>query len=275
MNIFPDSLTDKVGVRDELMLSDGRLLVGGLDKTKVVGVLEITNGITGRKMFRFNDIILPGSTYILEQMFKRRSSFGQTTLSQDLQIKHTIVPNQDNLKNETIFGIMIGNGGVETPDMIRAVKFKDKSVSGMIPIRVVDTTADLSTADQAKYAMKKQVGSKFYYYGKRFDVDPVVRHLFTDGTEVPPNIDTVDTTLGILAFAEVVFTISPQDVREWYVATYGNIANCRFNSITLVAGFLDGTDFAGVRAVTKLNIPNMFLRDAESFYTFSYKVYII
>jgi len=142
-------------------------------------------------------------------------------------------------------------------------------------LRVVPTTNDLSVEEQAKYALKKTVGDKYYYYAKRFDTDIIIRHLFTDGTEIPPNIDETDTSLGLLVFGEAVFTVSKDDLREYFTVVYGNIDNCRFNSFGLVAGFLDGTDYAGVRVVTKVNMPNMFLRDSESFYKFIYKVYAI
>lgn len=271
------SYEDKIGLGDELILENGQMVVG-LDKqpTKLIGELTVYNGLTGKQMFKFhNDIIIPGATYILEKFFNKRSTFGMTTLSQDLGIKSTVTATQDNLKNEVVFGFVVGTGGVDTPDLIKAVKFKDKSVATIVPLRVVDTTNDLSTTDQAKYAMKKQVGSKYYYYAKKFDADIVIRHLFSDGTEIPPTIDQVDTSLGLLVFGEAVLTVSASDLREYFNMTYGSIDNCRFNSLGLVAGFVDGSDYAGVRVVTKLNIPNMFLRDSESYYTFVYKVYAI
>jgi len=270
-------LKDKLFLTDELIDSQGRLILTGQKKpTKLIGRLSLINPVTGKPMMHFdNDIIIPGATYVLEKMFGVRSTFGMPTLSQDLNVKASVAPTQDNLKNELIFGFTLGNGGVETPDLIKAVKFKDKTVSSIVPVRVVSTSADLSPTDQAKYAIKKQVGSNYYYYAKKFDSTAIIRHLFTDGTEIPPNIDQTDTTLGLLVFGEVVLTVSPADLREWYMLTYGDISSCRFNSIALVAGFLDGTDYAGVRAISKLNIPNMYLRDSEASYTFTYKVYAI
>jgi hypothetical protein len=270
------NFNDKLGISDELLTSDGRLIMP-MDKRpmNLIGQITAINGLTGKKMFVFNDIIIPGATYILEKFFNTRSTFGMTTLSQDLAVKGNVVPNQSNLKDEVVFGFVLGTGGVDTPDLVKSVKFKDKSVATIVPLRVVDITADLIPTDQAKYAIKKTVGSKYYYYGKKFDTAPIIRHLFTDGTEIPPNVDQVDTSLGLLVFGESILTVSAFDLREYFMLTYGNIDNCRFNSLGLTTGFLDTDDYAGVRVATKINLPNMFLRDSESFYTFIYKVYAI
>ena len=263
---------------DEISFEDGKLFVPGFNKEpkKIIGKLEIFNEVTGKKIFEFyNDVIILGSTYILEKFFNKRSTFGMPTLSMDLNINADVQPTQNNLKEEFVFGFIVGTGGAESSDIVRAVKFKDKTVTNIIPFRVVDTNNDLTPLEQAKYALKKQVGNKYYYYAKRFDTDVVIRHLFTDGTEIPSNIDQTETTLGLLVFGEAVLKVSKEDLREYFMEQYGSIDNCRFNSIGLVAGFLSGNDFAHVRTVTKINMPNLFLRDTESSYTMVYKLYSI
>lgn len=271
--------SDKMKVVDELYTEDGKLLIPGFntkEPKKIIGQLEIVNDITGKRIFRYNDVIILGSTYILEKFFNRRSTFGMTTLSVDLGINADVQPNQSNLKDEFVFGFIVGKGGSESSDLVRAVRFKDKTVADIIPFRVVDVSDDLSPLEQAKYALKKQVGDKYYYYAKRFDTDVVIRHLFTDGTEIPSNIDQAETTLGLLVFGEAVLKVSKEDLREYFMQEYGSIDNCRFNSIGLVAGFLhENNEFAGVRTVTKVNFPNLFLRDTESSYTLIYKLYSI
>jgi hypothetical protein len=268
---------DKLHMSDELYMEDGRLIVPGFNKKpqRIMGKLDIYNDLTGKRIFTFNDVIILGSTYILEKFYNKRSTFAMPTLSSDLSVNGTVNPTQDNLKDEFVFGFIVGTGGAESSDLVRAVKFKDKSVSSIIPFRVVDTAADLTSLEQAKYAIKKQVGNKFHYYAKRFDTDVIIRHLFTDGTEIPSNIDQTETSLGLLVFGEAVLKVSSADLREYFMDQVGSIDNCRFNSIGLVAGFLNGADFAGVRTVTKVNMPNLFLRDTESAYTLVYKLYSI
>lgn len=269
--------SDKLGIRDGLYTEDGKLLIPGFNKEpqRLIGEIKIINDITGKTIFRYNDVIILGATYILEKFFNKRSTFGMSTLSTDLGINAGVSPTQGNLKDEFVFGFIVGTGGSESSDIIRAVKFKDKSISNIIPFRVVDTDNDLTPLEQAKYALKKQVGEKYYYYAKRFDTDVVVRHLFTDGTEIPSNIDQVETSLGLLVFCEAVCKISKDDLREYFMEQYGTIDNCRFNSVGLVAGFLNGSDFAGVRTVTKINTNNFFMRDTESSYTLVYRIYSI
>jgi hypothetical protein len=268
---------DKLRISDDLTMEDGTPIIPGFNKVgrQVIGEINLINDITGESIFKFNDVIILGSTYILEKFFNKRSTYAMPSLSSDLSVNATINPTQDNLKDEFVFGFVVGTGGAESSDLVRAVKFKDKSVSSIIPFRVVPTTADLTPLEQAKYAMKKQVGSNYHYYVKRFDTDVVIRHLFTDGTEIPSNIDQTETSLGLLVFGEAVLKLSSSDLREYFMDQFGSIDNCRFNSIGLVAGFVNGSDFAGVRTVTKVNMPNLFLRDTESSYTLVYKLYSI
>jgi hypothetical protein len=268
---------DKMALTDELLSESGQLIIPSQKRpTRMIGKLDGYHGITGKKFFTgFNDIILPGATYVIEKFFNKRDTFGQTTLSQDLLVNNGPTPTQDNLKDDFVFGFVLGSGGAGASDLIKAVKFKDKTVDTIMPIRVVPISADLSVLDQAKYAMKKTVGSKYYYYAKRFDTDIVIRHLFTDGTEIPTNIDQTETNLGLLVYGEAILNISASDLREYYIEQFGSIDNCRFNSISLVAGFLSGGDVAGVRSTTKINTPNMFMRSVEDAYKFTYKIYAI
>jgi len=269
---------DRMRFGDELSVN-GRVIIPGFNDMKepqrILAEITIINDITGKPVFRFNDVIILGATYILEKFFNRRSTYAMSTLSSDLSINANVNPTQDNLKDEFVFGFIVGTGGAESSDLVRSVKFKDKTVPSIVPFRVVDTTADLTPLEQAKYALKKQIGGKYYYYAKRFDTDVVIRHLFTDGTEIPSNIDQTETSLGLLVFGEAVLKVSSTDLREYFMDQFGSIDNCRFNSIGLVAGFLNGADFAGVRTVTKVNMPNLFLRDTESSYTLVYKLYSI
>ena len=269
---------EKISIHDSLSIQSngmGLLQTESASFSKVIGQINIHDGLTKKKLFTFNDVILPGSTFILEQMFKRRATFAQTTLSTDLSINAGSTPSQLNLKDEAIFGFVAGIGGTSLPDTINAVKFNDKTVSTIVPLRVVDTTADLSPTEQAKYAMKKTVGTKYYYYAKKFDADPVIKHLYSDGTEIPSNIDQIEPSLGMLVFSEQVFTIGTSDIREYFMLTYGSVDSCRVNSISLVAGFINNNEYAGVRCVTKANLPNLPLRNADSYYIFTYKVYVI
>lgn len=271
-------LSDKLGIHDDLVIQGehGSMYLNmEKDKTQLIGEITITGGTTGKKLFTFNDVILPGATFVIEQMFKKRAPFAMTTLSADLGVNADSLPTDDNLKDESVFGFILGVGGITPPDTINAVKFNNKTVSTIVPMRIVPVSADLSPADRAKYGMKKQVGTDYYYYAKKFDNEVQIKHLYTDNTEVPANVNELTPSLGILVFGELTFTVSEDDLREYFIKTYGNIDTCRFNSIALVGGFNDGTDFGGVRAITKANLPNMYLNALESYYIFTYKVYCI
>lgn len=270
---------DKLALQDDLVImSENGLLNLPMEKkpTRLIGEVEIHDGISNQKMFTFyNDIIIPGATYVLEKLFNVRSTFAMPTLSEDLLINESIVRTLEKVKEEFIIGFVLGTGGTEPPDLVKAVKFKDKSVASIVPLRVVPMDNDLTGVDADKYFLKKEVGTNYHYYGKKFDTDISIRHIFTDGSEIQSNVDEIDTNLGLLVFAECVMTVSENDLREYFMQQYGSIDTCQFSSLGLVAGFLEGTDYAGVRVVTKINTPSLPLADSESFFRFIYRIYAV
>jgi hypothetical protein len=266
-NIADDKHCLKVG---------GSVTANVLHETNVDG--QIVN-IMGETIFEddHNDIIITGSTFLLEQAFKLRSSFTMTTLSADLNVNASILPDGSNVGQEYIFGFMVGTGGSgSVKGDIIAVNYTDKDLTQLVPFRTVPTVSDLSDADKAKYAMKKQVGNYYQYYTKKFEITPVIKHLFIDGTEIPPNVNETGASKGIRIFTEMICDINSRDLREYFNVTSGNIDRCRVNTLGIVAGIpTAGGEFACVRMIAKINFNDFMLRDLESGLRFTYKMYCV
>lgn len=158
-----------------------------------------------------------------------------------------------------LFGI--GTGGAAENNLTELdVKYNETNVVDMIPFRY--TNEALPDSEEIKYYGKKIVDDTMAYYLKRFDVDPVVRHLYKngkdgeDGSEVDSTYFSSSTELGVESFTEIYLTITKKDVREWFEYN-GNIEEARVNTIGLYTATYDAdlNDYANIQLFSKLNIP--------------------
>ena len=123
--------------------------------------------------------------------------------------------------------------------------------------------------------MSGLVSGKTYYYGKKFDSTPVIRHLFTDGSEVPANISETGSTKGIRVFSESICVLSNKDIREYFMLVDGNIDKCRINSLGLVSGYLSNSDYGGVRLATTVNFRSRYLSNNDDSVRITYRMYCL
>lgn len=270
---------EKLQIYDEgiIQTTDGKMYMKQPHNTKMIGEVTVQQiDCMGNVLFtetNYNDIVMTGSTMILEKMFNIRANLKISTLSDDMAINNATQPNVNNVKDEFVMGFMVGIGGAgETIGDVKASAFTDKALSSVIPFRVVDT-GTLPTADASSYFMKQTSNGKDFYYCKKFDSTPQIRHLFTDGVEVPSNISTTGTTKGIRVFSESICMISSKDLREYFMINDGNLDRCRVNTMGLVAGFAAGSDIAGIRLITELNFKSRYLQNNDDNIKIVYRVY--
>jgi hypothetical protein len=248
-------------------------------QTKMIGELVFEDlDLNGNVLFtsepEYNDIIITGSTMVLEKMFGVKANLTISTLSQDMGINAAVAPNASNLTTENIVGFMVGVGGAgETVGDVNSVAYTQKSVSSIVPFRV--NAVALTGAEAAQYFMTKNIAGSNYYYCKRFDNTAQVRHIFSDGSEVPANISETGTTRGIQCYGEVVCVISNADIREYFLMNDGNIDKCRINTLGLVSAYPAGADMGGVRLVTAINFKSRYLTNNDDSIRITYRVYCL
>lgn len=273
---------DKLSMTDEIFITnkDGSMShIKSSNKHRMIGeVIFEKVDLLGNVLFRsdpeYNDVVMTGSTLVLEKLLGIRANLTISTLSQDMNIIPTPTPNISNLPNEQIIGFMVGYGGSgETVGDVNAVKYTDKTLSNLIPFRM--TSTQLNSTDSVPYFMVGQVNSKYCYYGKKFDTTPQIYHLFTDGSEVPSNISTTGTTKGIRVFGEMVCSLSSTDIREYFNNLNGSISQCRINTMGLVSGYPIGSDYGGIRLATEINFRSRYLDDDESSLRITYRLYCL
>ena len=125
--------------------------------------------------------------------------------------------------------------------------------------------------------------NKTHYYLKTFEQQPVIKALWKDsddqdedGSEVEGGVHESTRTEPIETFVEMILKITKKDVRD-YFELYGDIEQCRINSIGLFTGakrnLSDGTtDYQQVKLFSKLNIPNEMLTLKKDL-TIVYRIY--
>lgn len=179
-----------------------------------------------------------------------------------------------------LFGIGI-TGTAENDITVHSVDYRETGIDNsrtttdgmvltgtMIPFRY--TSAVLKETDAKRYFGKKvnHDTGEVAYYLKRFESDPIIRHIWKTGEDVenetPVDFASMWTnsvgTNVIESFTECTLRISKHDVKEWF-ASIGQEDRARINTIALFTGQYvknsDGSigDYRDVRMFSKLNIP--------------------
>ena len=143
----------------------------------------------------------------------------------------------------------------------------------MIPFRF--TAEMLADRERRQYFGKKTVDTgETAYYLKRFEQDPVIKHIWKIGDDVDNETlvssdEVWENNVGsnaVESFTECLLRITKDDIKEWFIAL-GQEDRTRINTIALFNGrFVQDTadttdygDYQDVRLFSKLNIPVEFL----------------
>lgn len=155
----------------------------------------------------------------------------------------------------------------------------------MLPFRY--TTATLDSSERKQYfGKKKDSNGVTGYYLKKFESDPVIKHIWKTGEDVDneeliSNNDIWTNMSGLNAvesFTEIYLKISKKDIKEWFVALE-QADRTRINTIALFNGqFVDGDnaadygDYRDVRLFSKVCINPEYL-DLNKDLNILYRIY--
>lgn len=281
---------DSMSIAEELIDEGGQRLLAAarMDKT-IRGQVEVIHKSKygSRTIFtrtiRDNDLLVTGSVFVSEKMNNMRSRFITTPIDVELGVHNADQVDQTvaRIPEEVICGLMIGNGGAgDTYNTVNKVRRANRMVPGAIPYRVVPLTSDLSGTERSQYILRRVRGEYAYYYGKRFDSEPVITVAYEDGTTVPTNVgDTVDNNKFIRIYTTYRITVGKDDVREYFKITQGSTMRSLVNSAGLITGYpgvddSNNAEYYNVRGLTTLNMENQELKDSESTITFIYRLFV-
>lgn len=236
----------------------------------------------GEKVFTgHNELVLPGAIFIAEKLLNVTAPIKPKTLNQDLgiSISEETQPHGKRLEHVIcLFGV--GTGGCGTNfDTVVPVKFKERKLESLIPLRYVPTDKDLTSAEKQKYFMKKTNNGHYEYYLKKFEIDPTIKVEYDEpgNPAVPPNFDEVSGDKIINNYMQFNIKISKDDVREYFKAAGGGINKARINTLGLYIGYpaTDGeNEFKGVQLFSKINFNNEPLDNETKELNIIYRIYI-
>lgn len=258
----------------------------GIHVNPLTGVSELDEVIFGPV---HNTVTISGVQYAMEMIFGTTGPITIPTLYDELGI---------GLANETftdmkvsdpngeytmpyhfgnrvcLFGIGL-TGSAENSITKYPVDYREKSIEisktaedgtqlegVMLPFRY--TSQSLTETEQKSYFGKKVSGGYTGYYLKRFENDPVIKHLWNTGStdedseEEVTNGEVWDSsrTTAVQSFTEMQLKITEKDIKEYFNET-GRIDEPRLNTIALFFGDYktEQADYANVRMFSKLYIP--------------------
>lgn len=308
-------LDSSIRLKEEVSF-DGQLLTMPESSSRMIGVVDVDEyDAYGRKIFHtrnMNDITLPGSIFMLEQMFKieaknQRFLHPTSKLNYKYDTTETFdarstekITTDINLGSQKVFGFMVGIGGTDSGSNVIAPDYNITSLSKFVPFR------SSSDEDEIK-ELKKQYTFAFsnnnttYFYVKKFDIDPsgnetdsstestknttkLIRAQWADGSgDVDDSEFALSLTTPIVAYAQCELNVSANDVREYFGDM--NLDSCAINQLGLVAGQpvehkdQDGkliyTDYTDVKLISCVNFKARDLSNTENTLKITYKIYCL
>lgn len=256
----------------------------GIHRNPLTGLSELDECIFGPEC---NTVPVGGVQYAMEQIFGVRGPINIPTLYDDLKIglpnatytnvdvddpdgKHTMPYKYGN--NVLLFGVGL-TGSAENSITKYKVGYRENSINMtktaedgtvldgiMLPFRY--TTQVLSDSDQKKYFGKKTTDEYVAYYLKRFEMDPIIKHLWDTGSSDDEieitNSEIWDSsrTNPVQSITEMQLKITEKDIKEFFNIT-GRVDEPRFNTVALFNGVYNAAkgDYENVRMFSKLYIP--------------------
>jgi len=267
-----------LNIKDEIeILGNGILDIKGCHNSgRLIGeVTIIEQDAFGNVLFTStdkNDIVLPGSIYVLEQMFKIRAAN-----ENEFKVTKPTIPGilvTDSINDEKIFGFMVGIGGEES-NALSVVNYSDTSLSKVVPIKLTDNNA-ISANESTYFVTDTTLKTGFTAYYVKAIETPVIKSVYTDGSG-----DVTEPVINkpISTYAECYCNLSSNDLREYFRYTDNSVTNCRVNTLGLVAGLPvttgSSTIYKDVRVVTGINFRTRYLDNDENTLKIIYRVYCI
>ena len=242
--------------------------------------LEFYNELGEHLFTDHNELLLSGGLFTLSKISGVNPPITTKSINTDLSIlaSETNPGYTGPRREDVICGFMIGISGCsDTFDTVKPVEYKERTITSLVPFRKVEKTADLSTAERAKYHLKKENGNYYDYYLKGFESTPVIKAEFDEPgfPAVPANVDESTSNKVINTYLQYTLKINAQDVRDYFKISGGGLRKARVNTLALVHGYLDGSgEYKGVRAFSKINFNNEPFDNETKELTVIYKIYI-
>lgn len=301
------NINSKMKIKETLEFSDGTISVPHTSG-RLIGELTIDEyDAYGRKLFsnkEYNDITLPGSVFILEQMFKTRADTRflhptnifptgtyENSTNATIDFNPIQIADKDFLR-ERVFGFMVGNGGEDGSGVI-APKYETINLNKngnvtFLPF-IIDDKDEITKGypERNEYALSVESDDKKYYYVKKFkklaedtEQDAEIFSKWADGSGDVSLNEYSMYNAPILTYAQCILDISATDLRAFFGES--NLDVCMINQLGLVAGYPvqdengnETGEYEDIKLVTTVNFKSRDLSNSENRLQITYKIYCL
>lgn len=246
---------------------------------RMKGEAFITNPATGEVIFKTNKIIIPGSILTATKLFDVESPVITPSYNTALELDNTVTTTTPEAPEKVLlFAVGTDGCGSESSQVYDVDYTKWISPESLVPFRYQAASNDLSASMRQIYFGRKTIADAGFiaYYFKKFDQDPILTEQYVDGTPIDNNIYTSSNSSEAEVFVELVFSITKEDCRDFFIETTG-ISTANISSISLLSAW--GKEINGniyyqdIRPITKLNIPKEPLQDLSKGLNIVYHIY--
>ena len=211
-----------------------------------------------------NKIILPGAGFTARSHFDLPRNEITPSYNTALGLENTVIETPDSLEKVFLFCVGTDGCGRENSDVFDVNYAKWITPDALIPFRYVPQNEDLDITLREKYFGRVLVGNRVAYYFKAFDIDPIFKAQFIDGTPIDEHLYDSDNVIDVEVFVEMKMSITKRDCRDYFIAHSG-INDAKVNTISLCVGYPKEYNghvyYQGLRSITRLNFPNESLID--------------
>ena len=260
-------LEDGVLVHDEL---NGRKIKLNIHNTRPRGVVSAYIEGTNIPLFerRENKVICDGSMFTAMKHFDMLPPVTLPTYNTALNLENidplTAREQMDCLV--CLFCVGTSGCGPEASQVFDVDYTKWIKPDELVPFRYQLADNDLSDDDRTKYFGRKEITAmqRIAYYFKAFDIDPVFKAQYVDGTPIDEHLYESDNSIDVEVFVEMKMSITRRDCRDFFIAHSG-INDAKINTISLCTAY--PKDYQGhvyyqnIKPLTKLNFSNESLID--------------
>lgn len=287
------SLNDKHSITD-LINNDHNLadrLGGKVKKTRIT----LTDHDTGEVLGEYeNKVVISGSMFSACKVFGIDTSLILPSYNDEMHFDNDQEKIPGNFDRSIVQLFCVGDDGcgatqkdvfpVNYTDRIRPlinIDDPESCIGGIYPFRLQNINDDLPEQLRAYYFGRKTYSDEsIAYYFKRFDTEPELHVMYTDGTQVDDNMYNNDTDQVAECYVETRLRITRNDFRDFFAKVIG-WDNARISTLSLCYAWEYEIEEEGnthkyyqdIYPYTKLNFPVEFLVNLDKAIDFNYQVY--
>ena len=286
-------LNERLRTKDELTLAEQvqHIMKAGPTKTSILIVDHDTGEVLEQGC---NRILVPGSQSAACKQFGIDPAVLFPTYNSELSLENSYPDWSHDPLNEPLTCLWcVGQSGYLTsPGEVIAVDNKDRiaPVNDIVPFRYCDSEDDLTPAQREIYFGRAQDPDtgRIAYYFKKFNTDPQLHIIYLDGTEVGPDMWSVQSPQDVEVYVEMKLSITRTDLREYYDQVLG-WENAFINTLSLCTAWYrndiienPGAEpgetvaykwYQDIVPFSKFNFTNKDLKELNKAIDFIYRIY--